>query len=60
MRKFILALAALGIAVSALAWQAHYAVSTQLLAGNVAWNGGVVNHSRFSMMGLIPGAAIGV
>lgn len=60
MRKVIFALAVVGIAVSALAWLAHYSASTQLYEPNVGWNCGVVNHSRFSMMGAIPMAAIGV
>ncbi|MEO6828487.1 MAG: vitamin K epoxide reductase family protein [Acidobacteriaceae bacterium] len=60
MRKFILALAVVGIAVSALAWQAHSSALTQPYAVNVGWNSGVVNHSQFSMIGPIPVAAIGV
>lgn len=60
MRKLIFALAIVGIAVSALAWQAHYSASTQPYEPNAGWNSSVVNHSQFSMMGPIPVAAIGV
>lgn len=60
MRKLIFALAIVGIAISALAWQAHYSASTQPYEPNVGWNCGVVNHSQFSMMGPIPVTAIGV
>lgn len=60
MRKFILALAAIGIAISALAWQAHSSALTQPYTANAGWNSGVANHSGFSMMGPIPVAAIGV
>lgn len=54
MRKLTFALAICGIAVSALALQAHYSASA------LPFDGGVVNHSQFSMLGPIPVAAIGV
>ena len=60
MRKLIFALAIAGIAVSALALQAHYSASTQPYQGALGWNCSTVNHSQFSMLGPLPVAAIGV
>ncbi|MFZ0661673.1 MAG: vitamin K epoxide reductase family protein [Acidobacteriaceae bacterium] len=60
MRKLIFVLAILGIAVSALALQAHYSASTQPYDGSAVWSSSAVNHSGFSMLGPIPVAAIGV
>lgn len=60
MRKLIFALAIFGIAVSALALQAHYSASAQPYEHSVSWNSSVVNHSRFSMIGPIPVAVIGL
>ena len=54
MRKLIFALAVCGIAVSSLALWAHYSASP------LPFDGGVFSHSRFSMVGPIPVAAIGV
>lgn len=60
MRKIILGLAAAGIVVAALAWQVHYSTAVQPCDINSHWDCGIVNHSRYSMMGPIPVAAIGV
>lgn len=60
MRFVLVGLALAGIVVSALAWQVHYSTAVQPCDINARWDCGVVNHSRFSMMGPIPVAAIGV
>lgn len=59
MKKAILGLAVVGIAVSALALQAHYSAWTQT-SGNAGWDCELVNHSAFSTIGPIPVAVIGV
>lgn len=60
MRKLILALAILGIAVSAFALQVHYSTSAQPYTHSSGWSCGLVNHSHLSTIELIPVAAIGV
>lgn len=60
MRIIIFLLAVAGIVVSILAWQVHYSNAVQPCDINARWDCGVVNHSRFSMIGPIPVAAIGV
>lgn len=60
MRYVIVVLAILGIVVACLAWQVHYSSAIQPCDINAHWDCGVVNHSRFSMVGPIPVAAIGV
>lgn len=60
MRKIILGLAIAGIVVSALAWQVHFSNAMQPCDINAHWDCGIVNHSRYSMLGPIPVAAIGV
>lgn len=60
MRIVIFLLAVAGIVVSILAWQVHYSNAIQPCDINARWDCGVVNHSRFSMIGPIPVAAVGV
>lgn len=60
MRKIILGLAVAGIVVAALAWQVHFSTAVQPCDINAHWDCGIVNHSRYSMVGPIPVAAIGV
>lgn len=60
MRYIIVILAIAGIVVSSLAWQVHYSTSTEPCDINAHWDCGIVNHSRYSMLGPVPVAAIGV
>lgn len=60
MRYVIAALAVLGIVVSALAFQIHYSNAVQPCDINARWDCGIVNHSRYSMIGPVPVAAIGI
>ncbi|HEV2463575.1 MAG TPA: vitamin K epoxide reductase family protein [Acidobacteriaceae bacterium] len=60
MRYLIAALAVLGIVVSVLAFQIHYSNAVQPCDINARWDCGVVNHSRYSMIGPVPVAAIGI
>ncbi|HKT69670.1 MAG TPA: vitamin K epoxide reductase family protein [Terriglobales bacterium] len=60
MRYVIAALAVLGIVVSVLAFQIHYSNAVQPCDINARWDCGIVNHSRYSMIGPIPVAAIGI
>lgn len=60
MRYVIAALAILGIVVSVLAFQIHYSNAVQPCDINSRWDCGIVNHSRYSMIGPVPVAAIGV
>ncbi|MGC1782605.1 MAG: vitamin K epoxide reductase family protein [Acidobacteriaceae bacterium] len=59
MRIVIFLLAVAGIVVSSLAWQVHYSNKVEPCDINARWDCGVVNHSRFSMVGPVPVAAIG-
>ncbi len=60
MRYIIFLLAIAGIVVSSLAWQVHYSTATEPCDINAHWDCGIVNHSRYSMLGPVPVAAIGV
>jgi len=60
LRIVIFLLAVAGIVVSALAFQVHYSNKVQPCDINARWDCGVVNHSRFSMIGPVPVAAIGI
>ena len=60
MRIIIFVLAVAGIIVSSLAWQVHYSTTTEPCDINAHWDCGIVNHSRYSMIGGVPVAAIGV
>jgi vitamin-K-epoxide reductase (warfarin-sensitive) len=60
LRIAIFLLAVAGIVVALLAWQVHYSNKVEPCDINAHWDCGVVNHSRFSMIGPVPVAAIGV
>lgn len=60
MRYVIAALAILGIVVSVLAFQIHYSNAVQPCDINSHWDCGIVNHSRYAMIGPVPVAAIGI
>jgi uncharacterized membrane protein len=60
MRYLIAALALLGIIVSVLAFRIHYSNDVQPCDINSRWDCGVVNHSRYSVIGGVPVAVIGV
>lgn len=60
MRYLIAFLALAGIIVSVLAFQIHYSNAVQPCDINAHWDCGIVNHSRYSMVGHIPVAAIGI
>lgn len=60
MRYVIAALALAGILVSVLAFRIHYSNAVEPCDINAHWDCGVVNHSRYSMIGHIPVAAIGI
>ena len=60
MRFIIFLLAVAGIVVSSLAWQIHYSNKLEPCDINARWDCGIVNHSRYSMVGVVPVAAVGV
>jgi uncharacterized membrane protein len=60
MRYVIAILAVCGIIVSGLALQVHYSNAVEPCDINSHWDCGIVNHSRYSMVGHIPVAAIGI
>ena len=60
MRYLIAALALAGIIVSVLAFRVHYSNDVQPCDINAHWDCGTVNHSRYSMIGRVPVAAIGI
>ena len=60
MRTIIFVLAVLGIVVASLALQVHYSNKAEPCDINAHWDCGIVNHSRFSMVGGVPVAAIGI
>ena len=60
MRYLILVLALAGAIVSGLALRVHYDTGTEPCDINAHWDCGIVNHSRFAMVGTIPVAAIGI
>jgi vitamin-K-epoxide reductase (warfarin-sensitive) len=60
MRYLIAFLALAGIVVSVLAFQIHYSNAVQPCDINSHWDCGIVNHSRYSMIGRVPVAAIGI
>lgn len=60
MRHIIAALALAGVIVSVLAFRVHYSNDVQPCDINAHWDCGIVNHSRYSMLGPVPVAAIGV
>jgi uncharacterized membrane protein len=60
MRYLIATLALAGIIVSVLAFRIHYSNAVEPCDINAHWDCGTVNHSRYSMIGPIPVAAIGI
>jgi uncharacterized membrane protein len=61
MRYVLLILAILGIVVSSLALREHYReYGDSPCSINEHWDCGVVNHSRYAMLGPIPVAAVGI
>lgn len=60
MRYLIAILSLAGIIVSVLAFHIHYSNAAQPCDINAHWDCGIVNHSRYSMIGPIPVAAIGI
>jgi vitamin-K-epoxide reductase (warfarin-sensitive) len=61
MRYLLLVLAILGIVVSSLALREHYReYGDSPCSINEHWDCGVVNHSRYAMLGPIPVATVGI
>src|SRR3954464_8135228 len=61
MRYVLLILAILGIVVSSLALREHYReYGDSPCSINEHWDCGVVNHSRYAMIGPIPVATVGI
>ncbi len=60
MRILLLLLAIGGIVVSSLALHVHYSTDIQPCSINEKWDCGIVNHSRFAVVGRVPVAAIGI
>ena len=60
LRIILIVLAVAGIVVASLALQVHYSNKVEPCDINAHWDCGIVNHSRFSMVGGIPVAAIGI
>jgi uncharacterized membrane protein len=60
MRYLIASLALAGVIVSVLAFRIHYSNDVQPCDINARWDCGIVNHSRYSVVGHIPVAAIGI
>ena len=61
MRYVLLILAILGIVVSSLALREHYReYGDSPCSINEHWDCGVVNHSRYAMLGPIPVATVGI
>lgn len=60
MRYLLVLLSVAGIAVSALALQAHYSTATALSSVNDQWDCSFVNRSSYSVIFNVPVAAIGI
>jgi uncharacterized membrane protein len=60
MRWVLIALAVLGIVVSALALREHYRTDASPCSINERWDCGIVNHSPYAMLFGIPVAVIGM
>src|SRR5947209_4758410 len=61
MKYLLLLLAILGIIVSSLALREHYReYGDSPCSINEHWDCGVVNHSKYAMLGPIPVAAVGI
>lgn len=53
-------LAVAGIIVSSLALHAHYSNDVEVCDINAHWDCGIVNHSRYAMIGRVPVAIVGI
>ncbi len=60
MRYLIAVLALAGVIVSVLAFRIHYSNAVEPCDINARWDCGIVNHSRYSAVGHLPVAAIGI
>lgn len=60
MRYLIGLLAIAGIVVSTLALRVHYSTDVAPCSINAHWDCGIVNHSRFAVIGNFPVAGIGI
>ena len=60
MRWLLVALAVVGIVVSALALREHYRTDPSPCSINERWDCGIVNHSPFAMLHGIPVAVLGM
>jgi vitamin-K-epoxide reductase (warfarin-sensitive) len=61
MRSLLLILAILGIVVSSLALREHYReYGDSPCSINERWDCGVVNHSKYAMLGPVPVATVGI
>lgn len=60
MRWWIMTLAVLGVLASGAALHEHYHTGTSPCSINERWDCGLVNHSKYAVIGGVPVAAIGV
>ena len=60
MRYLLAILCLAGVIVSGLALRVHYDTGTEPCSINEHWDCGIVNHSRYAMIGSIPVAALGI
>lgn len=60
LRILVVFFAVLGAVVATLALQVHYSNKLEPCDINAHWDCGIVNHSRYSMIGAVPVAAIGI
>jgi uncharacterized membrane protein len=60
MKYVFLLLAILGITASSLALREHYRTDASPCSINARWDCGIVNHSPYAMLGVIPVADIGI
>jgi len=60
MRWVLVILAILGIVASSLALREHYRTDASPCSINERWDCGIVNHSRYAMLGGIPVAVVGI
>jgi vitamin-K-epoxide reductase (warfarin-sensitive) len=59
--RYLMALVALvGLVVATLALRVHYSTEMQPCSINEKWDCGIVNHSPYAVIGLVPVAAIGM
>ena len=60
MRWLLIVLAVVGIVASSLALREHYRTDLSPCSINEHWDCGVVNHSKYAMLGPVPVAAVGI